>query len=216
MFRTRTFQRLEFDFFMRLDTDLFFVGLPEEDPFRLMAQHGCVIVYDRLSREAPGCFDGFDERTLELIHRLRYAGGVDLDVTHIGRGPAAAGGQWTIGDARLFRSDEYLQFADWVASGIYTGRWADQLILMRGVALFGPRSGIAANNGGRNATEPVAPMSICVRSLFAPGAEAGFVHQKGGFRDPRLLRVCGATTALGTRTIHAENMSSAVLGPGNP
>eukprot|EP00971_Amphidinium_carterae_P182108 3614162-Amphidinium_carterae.1 len=32
---------------------------------------------------------------------------------------------------------EYLQFADYVASGIYTDRWADQLILTRGVALFG-------------------------------------------------------------------------------
>jgi len=204
MFRTRIFQRLDIDFFMRLDTDLFFAGAPDVDPFRLMAQHGCALVYDRLSREAPGCFDGFDDRTLQLIRRLGYAGRPDQDMLYVGRGPAAAGGQWTIGDARLFRSDAYLTFADWAASGIYANRWADQLILVRGVALFGPRAGTAnpewistaVRAGAAPPPAPPPPLSICVRSLFAVESGARFVHQKGGFRDNKLLQVCGADPAV--------------------
>eukprot|EP00929_Paragymnodinium_shiwhaense_P043405 TRINITY_DN22319_c0_g1_i6.p1 TRINITY_DN22319_c0_g1~~TRINITY_DN22319_c0_g1_i6.p1 ORF type:complete len:389 (-),score=66.58 TRINITY_DN22319_c0_g1_i6:1178-2344(-) len=123
MFRTKTLASGNYDYFLRLDTDLFFVERPVVDPFRLMANRGCAMVYDRLSREAPGCFDGFDERTIEFLdaHGLRGAA-VDEDMLHVGRGPAAAGGQWTIGDARVFGSNAYLRFADYFASGCI-GEW---------------------------------------------------------------------------------------------
>ncbi|CAE8615373.1 unnamed protein product [Polarella glacialis] len=129
MFRTRTFREGRFDFFMRLDTDLFIVAEPVVDPFRLMAERGCAMVYDRISREAPGCFDGFDKRTLEFVDRFSYHGEPDDEILQVGTGPAAAGGQWTVGDARLFTSREYLRFADFFASGIYTDRWADPTCL---------------------------------------------------------------------------------------
>lgn len=186
MFRTRTLRR--FSHFLRMDTDLFFVREPDTDPLRLMAQRGCGLVYDRVSREAPGCFDGFDLRTLDFMRRWGYHGAPDSDLLHVGSGPAAVGGQWTAGDVRLFSSERYLRFADHAASGIYSERWADQLFLMRGLALFGPRSG-----------EPVQPArgspapSLCLSDLFREGGvEAGFVHQKAGFRDRALLERCGA------------------------
>ncbi|CAK0836647.1 unnamed protein product, partial [Prorocentrum cordatum] len=123
MFRTRTFQRGDFDFFLRLDIDLFFVQRPAFDPFRLMATRGCVMMYDILSREAPGCYDGFDEKTIEFLGRSQYRGKADLDVLHIGSGPAAAGGQWTLGDARLFRDASYLRFADAMTGGVLHRSW---------------------------------------------------------------------------------------------
>eukprot|EP00928_Gymnodinium_smaydae_P048033 TRINITY_DN32083_c0_g1_i1.p1 TRINITY_DN32083_c0_g1~~TRINITY_DN32083_c0_g1_i1.p1 ORF type:complete len:481 (+),score=93.72 TRINITY_DN32083_c0_g1_i1:40-1443(+) len=187
MFRTQSFQSGAYDFFMRLDTDLFFVEQPVADPLALMAGRGCAMVYDKLSRETPGCFDGFEEMTLNYAQRSHYAGPPDDSVLNVGRGPAAAGGQWTAGDLRLFGSNAYLDFADFAASGIYTDRWADQLILVRGLALFGPRAGEA----GRRADAP--NVSICVRSLFDAGYEqTGFVHTKGGFRDATLLSRCKA------------------------
>jgi len=190
MFRTRTFQRGEFDFFLRLDTDLFFVEAPAVDPFRLMAERGCGMVYDAVSREAPGCFDGFDEMVLRFFQVFGYIGSPDLEILHVGRGPAAAGGQWTLGDARLFSSDRYLRFADFAAGGIYRHRWADQLFLLRGLALFGPRSGSSARPRAEGEDPP--PVSICLRSLFPGGTETGFVHKKGGFQDSDLLQRCSA------------------------
>lgn len=176
MFRTHAFRQGGFDFFMRLDTDLFFVEAPEIDPFRLMADRGCAMVYDTVSREAPGCHDGFDELTLRYFGHFGYRGAPDGDLLHVGHGPGAAGGQWTLGDAKLFSSEKYLDFADFAAGGIYRNRWADQLLMLRGLALFGPKA---------------PAMAICIRSLFAQGTEAGFVHRKGGFRDPMLLQRCG-------------------------
>jgi len=193
MFRTRTFRSGEYDFFMRLDTDLFFVDDPVIDPFRLMASRGCAMVYDRLSRETPGCFDDFDQQTINFVNAWGRVGHLDEDILHVGRGPAAAGGQWTVGDIRYFGSDAYLRFADFASSGIYGDRWADQLLLVRGLALFGPRSGApAVALGGL-----VPDVSICVRPLFAPGREElGFVHKKGGFHDGALLRTCGAESVI--------------------
>lgn len=190
MFRTRTFRSGDFDYFLRMDTDLFFVQRPDVDPFSLMADRGCAMVYDTISREAPGCHDGFDEMTLAFMNRVRYPGLSDEELLHVGHGPAAAGGQWTIGDARLFASESYLGFADFAAPGIYRDRWADQLLLMRGLALFGPRSSAPVG-----ALEPagVAPASaICIRPLFDAGTAAGFVHLKAGFRDASLLQRCRA------------------------
>lgn len=60
------------------------------------------MVYDRLSREAPGCYDDFDARSSEFLSRIDYSGTPDLDILAVGKGTAAAGGQWTIGDARFF------------------------------------------------------------------------------------------------------------------
>eukprot|EP00929_Paragymnodinium_shiwhaense_P043403 TRINITY_DN22319_c0_g1_i1.p2 TRINITY_DN22319_c0_g1~~TRINITY_DN22319_c0_g1_i1.p2 ORF type:complete len:114 (-),score=5.03 TRINITY_DN22319_c0_g1_i1:67-408(-) len=63
-----------------------------------------------------------------------------------------------------------------------------QLFLVRALALFGPRSGQPAVE-----LEEKPEVAICIRSLFAPGiGENGFVHQKGGFYDRRLLRTCAA------------------------
>merc|ERR1719253_2215410 len=39
MFRTQIFQHGGFDYFLRMDTDLFFVRSPEVDPLRLMANN---------------------------------------------------------------------------------------------------------------------------------------------------------------------------------
>merc|ERR1712194_45064 len=178
MFRTRIFQQGGFDFFLRMDTDLFFVVKPLVDPFHLMASRGCGMEYDRISREAPGCHDEFDDITLSFLNKYGYTVMMDRDVMHLGHGPAAAGGQWTIGDVRLFTSKEYLQFADYAASGIYANRWADQLFLMRGLALFGPRT---------DPHKPQPAVSICTEPLFHGGPEEGFVHQKAGFREPHLL-----------------------------
>jgi len=107
---------------------------------------------------------------------------------HIGHGPAAAGGGWTIGDARVFSSDDYLHFADYAASGIYANRWADQLLLVRGLALFGPRA-------IRDEVQPA--VSICLEPFFDGGPEKGFVHQKGGFRQRYLLEKCDAIASFG-------------------
>ncbi|CAE7882074.1 ERDJ2B, partial [Symbiodinium sp. KB8] len=150
MFRTKTFQDGGYHYFLRLDIDLFFVEAPVLDPFQHMADHGCVMVYDRLSREAPGCFDDFNHRCQEFLDMIEYDGQPDGDILQVGYGPAAAGGQWTIGDVRLFTSPPYLQFADYFASGIYTHRWADQLILLRGAALFGPRVELGQARGCRD------------------------------------------------------------------
>lgn len=220
MFRTRTFQSGAYDFFMRLDTDLFFVREPVVDPFRLMDTRGCSMVYDRLSRETPGCADGFDQRTLEFMWHYGYIGLTDEDLFNVGRGPAAAGGQWTVGDVRLFASDAYLRWADFAASGIYSDRWADQLFLVRGLALFGPKSGMPAVRFSDAEGVRVRPeVSICVRPLFSDAIEgkgaddgsggggggegttyqeedSGFVHQKGGYLDADLLRQCGAESSM--------------------
>lgn len=190
MFRTETFASGAYDYFMRLDTDLFFAEKPDVDPFQLMASRGCAMVYDRLSRESPGCHDGFDDRTVQFIDHWGYVGLADQEMLHLGHGPAAAGGQWTVGDVRLFGSEAYLRFADFAASGIYSDRWADQLFLVRGLALFGPRSGMPAIPWQGTGTKQEYG-AICVRPLFAPGV-AGFVHQKGGYYDEALLRRCGA------------------------
>ncbi|CAJ1359637.1 unnamed protein product [Effrenium voratum] len=87
MFRTKTFQEGGYEFFFRVDTDLFFVEEPVVDPFELMAESGCVMVYDRLSREAPGCFDDFDARCMEYLDRIGYTGDPDLDLLSVG-GPS--------------------------------------------------------------------------------------------------------------------------------
>jgi len=191
MFRTQTFQQGGFNYFFRMDTDLFFVEKPSIDPFRLMAVRGCGLglVYDRISREAPGCHDGFDERTRQFMDSWGYRGMPDEEMLHIGHGPAAAGGQWTIGDARLFSSERYLLFADFAGSGIYSDRWADQLFLLRGLALFGPRAKAFSSTTSD-------PESICIHSIFAGGIDAGFVHKKGGFHDRHLLRRCGAESVF--------------------
>ncbi|CAE7597759.1 SEC63, partial [Symbiodinium natans] len=196
MFRTKTFQDGGYDYFLRLDIDLFFVEEPILDPFQHMADHGCVMVYDRLSREAPGCFDDFDHRCQEYLDRMEYFGQPDVDILQVGHGPAAAGGQWTIGDVRLFTSPRYLHFADHFASGIYSHRWADQLILLRGAALFGPRANLQPES-------EVPAVSLCLASLFRQGAEGGvggappgLVHLKGGFRQDWLLETCAAEDAF--------------------
>eukprot|EP00913_Durusdinium_trenchii_P004674 g4339.t1 len=131
MFRTKTFQDGGYDYFFRVDTDLFFVAAPVVDPFKLMAETRCVMVYDHLSREAPGCFDDFDRRSAEFLEQMEYTGEPDVDILLVGKGPAAAGGQWTIGDARFFTTPLYLQFAEHMVSGIYAHRWSEQLILLR-------------------------------------------------------------------------------------
>lgn len=204
MFRTKTFRQGGFDFFLRLDTDLFFVRKPEVDPFRFMGRSGCAMMYDKVSREAPGCHDGFDEHTLEFIRQYGYMGEPDKELLHVGHGPGAAGGQWSFGDARLFSSDRYLRFADFMAEGIYRHRWADQLFLVRGLSLFGPRATIPfrpvkGRTGFEMSGTPKGPAhweppatSICMSNLFEGGVEEGFVHRKGGFRDPMLLRHCAA------------------------
>jgi len=203
MFRTATFRRGDFDYFLRMDTDLFFVQVPEVDPFRLMASSGCAMVYDKVSREAPGCHDGFDEATLEFIRDYGFIGNPDRELLQVGHGPAAAGGQWSVGDAHLFSSDRYLRFADYMAGGIYRHRWADQLFLVRGLSLFGPRAAIPFRSPRRNPAGdgpdestgdevPRPATAICMSGLFPSGSvEDGFVHRKGGFRDPELLRTCG-------------------------
>eukprot|EP00927_Polykrikos_kofoidii_P067584 TRINITY_DN63030_c0_g1_i1.p1 TRINITY_DN63030_c0_g1~~TRINITY_DN63030_c0_g1_i1.p1 ORF type:complete len:565 (+),score=77.48 TRINITY_DN63030_c0_g1_i1:180-1874(+) len=216
MFRTRTFQSGAYDYFMRLDTDLFFVREPVVDPFRLMQTRGCSMMYDRLSRETPGCADGFDLRTLEFLRQYLYIGLLDEDILNVGRGPAAAGGQWSVGDARLFTSKPYLEWADFAASGIYTDRWADQLFLVRGLAMFGPRSSMPTVRFSDAQGERVIPeVSICVRPIFSDtigdettavadqedgvNVEAnGFVHQKGGYLDPALLRRCEVDPSIFT------------------
>mmetsp|Transcript_87753 Transcript_87753/g.221451 ORF Transcript_87753/g.221451 Transcript_87753/m.221451 type:complete len:139 (+) Transcript_87753:131-547(+) len=88
--------------------------------------------------------------------------------------------------------------------------------LMRGLALFGPRSGNSAvprrqqrdarrapasrdqagGAGDEAADTESPPTAICIRSLFAGGTDSGFVHQKGGFRDLSLLQRCDAPVAL--------------------
>jgi len=192
MFRTSTFQSGNYDFFLRLDSDLFFVMEPTFDPFQIMSTNGCGLVYDKLSREAPGCYDGFDQRSLDYLHGLGVQGTLDNNILHVGRGPAAAGGQWTAGDARFFTGSDYLRFADYHASGIYSSRWADQLFMVRALALFGPMSSLASVPWQGEA--PRAESAICVRPLFSwdePDTE-GFVHQKGGFYNRELLATCGA------------------------
>merc|ERR1711904_592392 len=67
MFRTAAFQSGQYEYFMRLDTDFFFVNMPPVDPVVLMQRQGCTFAYDKLSREAPGCHDGFEERVGEFV-----------------------------------------------------------------------------------------------------------------------------------------------------
>ncbi|CAL1173466.1 unnamed protein product [Cladocopium goreaui] len=191
MFRTKTFQQGGYDYFFRVDTDLFFVEAPVVDPFKLMAEMGCLMVYDKLSREAPGCYDDFDLRSSEFLEDIRYVGRPDLDVLLVGKGPAAAGGQWTIGDARFFTSDLYLKFADYMVSGIYAHRWSEQIILLRSAALFGPRADL------RKSLEDAPAVSLCTTPLFPEGTSSeggspGLVHLKGGFRQQHLLKTCAA------------------------
>ena len=154
-----------------------------------------MLVYDRISREAPGCFDHFDEQTLYHLRQMNYTGLPDEEVLSVGHGPAAVGGQWTLGNARLFSSKEYLDFADHMASGIYMNRWADQIILLRGASLYGPRAEkpVLEQVGGFS----VPATTVCLEPLFIesgsdPVETAGFVHEKAGFRNQNLLRTCGA------------------------
>ncbi|CAK9014476.1 unnamed protein product [Durusdinium trenchii] len=191
MFRTKTFQDGGYDYFFRVDTDLFFVAAPVVDPFKLMAETGCVMVYDHLSREAPGCFDDFDRRSAEFLEQMEYTGEPDVDILLVGKGPAAAGGQWTIGDARFFTTPLYLQFAEHMVSGIYAHRWSEQLILLRSAALFGPRAKVW------KLSEEMPAVSLCTSPLFpedagGSGASAGLLHLKGGFRQEHLLKTCAA------------------------
>lgn len=191
MFRTHTFQDGNFDFFLRLDTDLFFVQEPTVDPFRLMSVRGCVMVYDQISLETPGCHDDFDEHTIRFFERSGYRGEPDFEIMQIGHSPGAVGGQWTVGDIRVFSSPSYLRFADFFSGGIYAHRWADQILLLRGAGLFGPKS--RADWG--SARHEAAP-SVCLEPVFPGGSGNGFVHQKGGYRDETLLLTCGVKGSL--------------------
>eukprot|EP00392_Amoebophrya_sp_AT5.2_P006992 g7004.t1 len=99
----------------------------------------------------------------------------------MGHGVAAAGGQWTVGDVRLFTSPIYRLFAKGAGPGIYKNRWADQLIFAAAVILLGNKQ-------------------FCFHPMFQD-AEL-FVHKKQGYADRGLWEKCyavdgGETNAAG-------------------
>ena len=88
-----------------------------------------------------------------------------------GRGVAAFGGQWTVGDLRLFTSPIYKQLADRAKEeGMFEHRWADQLLFAAGTIMLG---------GYR----------VCFHEMFQD--QTLFVHKKKGFLDTDLVRQCG-------------------------
>lgn len=193
-----------YEYFLRLDSDVFFVDSPEFDPLRMLQYLGCAFGYHRLSIEAPGCFDGFEQYTGEFA--LEH--GLEKPNIHIGRGVAAAGGMITAGDLRLFTSPLYRKFAGSAArEGLFENRWADQILFAAAVIMLG-NAQFCFHPLFQNVTEVVPGMStvpveggktggkeVEMRTVDEP-AQGLFVHKKAGFRDARLLARCGVEEAV--------------------
>lgn len=102
-----------YDYFMRLDSDVFFIKHPPLDPIKMMIMNRCALAYNRLSIEAPGCFDKFIDYVDDFAeeHKLKdhKEKPYGKERLKLGKGISALGGQWTVGDMRLFSSPLYLR-----------------------------------------------------------------------------------------------------------
>ncbi|CAD7935866.1 unnamed protein product [Amoebophrya sp. A120] len=179
----------KYEFFMRLDSDFFFINTPEFDAVKMLHENNCAFAYHRLSIEAPGCFDEFQEYVEDFSRRYPLPPGMTNQFgepepvsetaqksgknsrtnIRMGHGVAAAGGQWTVGDVRLFSSPIYRRFAKEAREKIFEHRWADQLLFAAGTILFGNKQ-------------------FCFHDMFQ---DAGlFVHKKQGYTDESIWEKC--------------------------
>ncbi|CAD7958121.1 unnamed protein product [Amoebophrya sp. A25] len=205
-----------YDYFMRLDSDFFFVAQPEFDAIKMLAENKCAFGYHRLSIEAPGCFDDFERYVHDFAAKLKVKkeeymlseGGRHFYATsedpasaattpltssspsalnssigekpvlkgdskewniRMGHGVAAAGGQWTVGDMRLFGSAVYQHFSRGAKDGVFQNRWADQLLFAAATIVFGNRQ-------------------FCFHPMFQNATL--FVHKKQGYKDVTLWEKC--------------------------
>lgn len=195
-----------FDYIALVNADLFLVKPPPVDPFRLMEQCGCAMVYDRFSLEVPGCYNHFQE----------HLGEVGLAHPMIGGGLAAIGGQLLVARLSLMTSERYLAIADYLADGIYAHRWGDQLFFVAALQALQDMKGDAAWGGLDDPAlrDYSASYGVCLHDMFYDLMEPPdltewsgsdeplhrgnesyvpsplLIHRRGGWRDGRIWWAC--------------------------
>ena len=123
-----------FDYFMSLDTDIYFERTFPFDPFLAMQTRQLAYAYHECGFESGGdCLESLGKTVWDYATVNNVSGGLEgLDVH-----PLYAG-NFGVGEVAFFRSKEYQDFATHLLSfqNYYARRWADQNIWVYALAMF--------------------------------------------------------------------------------
>uniref|UniRef100_A0A7S0ZDT0 Nucleotide-diphospho-sugar transferase domain-containing protein n=1 Tax=Timspurckia oligopyrenoides TaxID=708627 RepID=A0A7S0ZDT0_9RHOD len=127
----------EFDYWMRLDTDILVTQKFNFDPFVVMKAGGFVFGYNLCNRQS-GCLAGFKEFVENYVSKNQ-----EIEITTVNgldhiRKYTSFYGNVGVGDVKFFTSDRVLKYLRAIDEngGIYRERWGDQHVYFSVVMLF--------------------------------------------------------------------------------
>ena len=161
-----------FDYFMRIDADLYLQNELPFDPFERLHRHGCAFGTGKESSDMAGCYEGQREATLAWA-RAQHSGGTNdvprfptaVSVANVeaARDNTVYWGGFHVGDVRFFRQTAHLAYAKHMneLGGMYTKRWSDQLHYPLAVQMFSEKynwhESDSSGDGGENDDHGLGP-----------------------------------------------------------
>jgi len=137
----------QYEWYMRVDVDLFLQKQVPFDPFARMAQKGCVFMTGTSAFEAEGCYEGQHAATLKFAaEHGNEVGGAALYPENVKKLKPSENywGGWNMGHINTFKSAAHLAYADYINEDgrIYTMRWNDQVHFAQAIALLTKDNGV--------------------------------------------------------------------------
>ena len=185
----------DYDYFMRIDADLFIQDFLPEDPFRTLDDRGCVFGTNRERSEIRGCFEGQHEETLAWATQAQADGMKGLHIENLDkiRPNSVYWGGWHVGSVKVLKSEQHLSLANHLNEngGIFTHRWNDQVHFPKVAALMSPLKDDEQATGGKSVNTCMMPMFGM--ECFTPPCEGInhiFIHEHQKFKDKLVQQRC--------------------------
>jgi len=165
-----------FDYFMRIDADLYIQNELPYDPFERLQRHGCAFGTGKESSDMIGCYEGQRTATLEWAkaqHASGTAHAAKVSVANVenARDNSVYWGGFHVGDVNFFRQKAHLDYAKHMneLGGMYTHRWSDQLHYPLAVQMLNEKYDMH-ESGEEDQGEDQGKRTLCLMpELFDPG-----------------------------------------------